>query len=54
MLRAAGMDQNAMNRWHTEFERRAPEGHHEFLVSLGIPQDEVARIRQWSRGQSVR
>jgi DNA-binding transcriptional MerR regulator len=48
MLRAAGMDQNAMNRWHTEFERRSPEGHNEFLVSLGIPQDEVVRIRRWS------
>ena len=51
MLRAAGMDQHAMNRWHSEFERRAPEGHQEFLVSLGIPQDEVVKIRQWSREQ---
>jgi MerR family transcriptional regulator, thiopeptide resistance regulator len=34
-----------MNRWHTEFERRAPEAHHEFLLSLGIPPDEVAKIR---------
>jgi MerR family transcriptional regulator, thiopeptide resistance regulator len=49
MLRAAGMDQNAMNRWHVEFERRAPEGHQEFLVSLGIPPEEVAKIRQWSQ-----
>src|SRR5512136_872555 len=32
MLRAAGMDQNAMNRWHSEFERRAPDGHNEFLL----------------------
>lgn len=53
MLRAAGMDQNAMNRWHTEFERRAPEGHNEFLVSLGIPPEEVARIRRWSRGKGA-
>jgi hypothetical protein len=45
MLRAAGMDQNAMNRWHAEFERRAPEGHQQFLLSLGIPPDEAARIR---------
>ena len=53
MLRAAGMDENAMNRWHTEFERRAPEGHNEFLISLGIPQEEVARIRRWSRGEGT-
>ena len=49
MLRAAGMDQNAMHRWHIEFERRAPEGHQEFLLSLGIPRDEVERIRRLSR-----
>jgi len=51
MLRAAGMDQKAMSRWHTEFERRAPDGHNEFLLSLGISGDEVARIRSLSRGE---
>ena len=51
MLDAAGMDEGARKRWHTEFERRAPEGHNEFLLSLGIPADEVARIRGWSRGE---
>jgi DNA-binding transcriptional MerR regulator len=50
MLRAAGMDQNGMKKWHVEFERRAPDGHNEFLLSLGIPVDEVARIRSLSRG----
>jgi MerR family transcriptional regulator, thiopeptide resistance regulator len=54
MLRAAGMDQDAMHRWHTEFERRAPEGHNEFLFSLGIAADEVARIRLLSREASQR
>jgi hypothetical protein len=49
MLRAAGMDDEAMNRWHTEFQQRAPQGHHEFLLSLGIPEREVHRIRYWSR-----
>jgi DNA-binding transcriptional MerR regulator len=48
MLRAAGMTQSARHRWHREFERRAPEGHQEFLLSLGIPRDEVDRIRRWS------
>ena len=52
MLRAAGMNQAAMHRWHSEFERRASEGHNEFLLSLGIPADEVARIRRLSRGTS--
>jgi DNA-binding transcriptional MerR regulator len=48
MLRAAGMDEAAMYRWHAEFERRAPEGHQEFLFSLGLPPKEVARIRELS------
>jgi MerR family transcriptional regulator, thiopeptide resistance regulator len=52
VLRAAGMDQNAMNRWHMEFERRAPDGHQQFLLSLGIPPDEAARIRRLSRWAS--
>lgn len=54
MLRAAGMDQSAMKKWHTEFERRAPEAHHEFLLSLGIPLDEVAKIRGYSREKTAR
>jgi MerR family transcriptional regulator, thiopeptide resistance regulator len=49
MLRAAGMDEAAMARWHAEFERRAPEEHHSFLLSLSIPEREVERIREWSR-----
>ena len=49
MLRAAGMDQEAMDRWHAEFEHRAPEAHHEFLLSLGIAEKEVCLIRQWSK-----
>jgi MerR family transcriptional regulator, thiopeptide resistance regulator len=51
MLEAAGMDDAAKKRWHMEFERRAPEGHREFLLSLGIPAGVVARIRSWSRGE---
>jgi DNA-binding transcriptional MerR regulator len=51
MLDAAGMDEDARHRWHTEFERRAPEGHQEFLLSLGIPVEEVRRIQRWSRGE---
>lgn len=49
MLRAAGMDDQAMERWHAEFEHRAPEAHHAFLLSLGIPEKEAWMIRQWSR-----
>lgn len=45
LLRAAGMDEAAMLRWHREFERRAPQAHEEFLVSIGIGPEERARIR---------
>ncbi len=48
MLRAAGMDNQGMDRWHAEFERRAPEAHHEFLLSLGISEEEALAIRQWA------
>lgn len=51
MLKAAGMDQDAMVRWHSEFERRSPEGHQEFLLSLGIPPNEAAQIRSLSGGE---
>jgi DNA-binding transcriptional MerR regulator len=54
MLEAAGVNQRARKRWHTEFERRAPEAHNEFLLSLGIPRDEVVKIRRWSRGEIAR
>jgi DNA-binding transcriptional MerR regulator len=45
MLRQSGMDDLAMARWHAEFERRAPEEHGQFLASLGIPSEEIKRIR---------
>jgi len=53
MLEAAGMDKGARKRWHSEFERRAPEAHDEFLLSLGIPREEVAKIRRWSRDDVI-
>jgi DNA-binding transcriptional MerR regulator len=52
MLRAAGMDNKAMALWHAEFEQRAPKAHHDFLLSLGIPEKEALRIREWSRKSS--
>ena len=49
ILRAAGLDDAAMHRWHMEFERMAPKAHQDFLESLGIPPSETAAIRSWSR-----
>jgi DNA-binding transcriptional MerR regulator len=48
LLRAAGMDEEAMRRLHTEFERRAPEAHNNFLLMLGISEKEAHLIRKRS------
>lgn len=48
MLRAAGMDDAAMKKLHVEFERREPEAHHAFLLTLGISEKEALLIRKWS------
>ena len=48
LLREAGLDDEAMHRWHIVFERQAPEGHQDFLESLGIGEDEIIKIRKWS------
>lgn len=48
MFRAAGMDEAAMWRWHCEFEQRAPEDHHAFLLALEISEKEVLQIRKRS------
>ncbi|MDK2847271.1 MAG: MerR family transcriptional regulator, thiopeptide resistance regulator [Desulfuromonadales bacterium] len=49
MLQSAGMNETAMKRWHVEFERRAPQAHFDFLLSLGIPENEARHIQTWSR-----
>jgi DNA-binding transcriptional MerR regulator len=49
ILRASGLNEEDMARWHREFERMAPAAHQAFLESLGIPADEIGRIREFSR-----
>jgi len=51
IMRAAGMDDNMMKRWHQQFETLEPEGHQEFLESLGIDQKEIEHIRSWSKNR---
>ena len=53
LLRAAGMDDEAMMRWHAEFEGMAPDAHDHFLQSLGISAKEIAFIREASRAITV-
>ena len=49
LLRATGLNDEDMRRWHREFEQRAPEAHHDFLEALGITDEEISRIRNASR-----
>jgi DNA-binding transcriptional MerR regulator len=49
ILRASGLDEEGMRRWHVEFERMSPEAHQDFLEALGIPAAEVEEIRRWSQ-----
>lgn len=49
LLRATGLNDDDMARWHAEFERVAPEAHQDFLESLGIGSEEIAAIRDRAR-----
>ena len=49
IMKASGLTDDAMHRWHAEFEKAAPEEHREFLEFLHIPAAEVRSIRDWSK-----
>ena len=48
ILRASGLSDDDMKRWHSEFERMAPEAHQDFMESLDIPEKEILAIRTWA------
>ena len=50
ILKAAGLDDEAMHKWHREFERFSPQLHQEFLEGLGISAEEIGQIRVWFQG----
>lgn len=49
LLRATGMMDADMEKWHIEFERLSPEAHQDFLESLGIDKQEIVTIREMAR-----
>jgi hypothetical protein len=49
MLREVGLSDEKMKKWHYLFETRHPEGHEGFLNWLGIPPNEINKIRANSR-----
>ncbi len=54
IMKASGLTEEAMRRWHAEFEKAAPEEHQEFLEFLHIPEGEIRTIRDWSQGVAER
>jgi DNA-binding transcriptional MerR regulator len=54
IMKASGFSEAAMRKWHTEFERSAPEELRDFLTFLHIPQDEIRSIREWSKKEQSR
>ena len=44
-FRAIGLDDDAMAKWHTLFERENPSGHQSFLEWLGLPEERIVQIR---------
>lgn len=49
IMHAAGFVEDDMRRWHKQFEQQAPEEHQQFLEYLQIPEEEIGKIRAWSR-----
>ncbi len=48
LFRAIGLDDSQMHQWHSEFERRHPDGHQGFLEWLQLPAERIADIRRKS------
>lgn len=46
LLRATGLNDADMEKWHIEFEKMSPEAHQDFLESLGIHEEEIISIRK--------
>ena len=49
LQKACGVDGDALERWHREFERRAPAAHHGFLLGLGLSEKEAIQVRMLTR-----
>ena len=48
LLKATGLNEEGMKKWHIEFERQSPEAHQDFLEALEIGEEEINEIRRLS------
>jgi DNA-binding transcriptional MerR regulator len=46
ILKASGMNNEDLSRWHAEFEKNTPEAHHAFLLWIGLSEKQVLSVRQ--------
>ncbi len=49
LQKACGLDEAALKDWHLEFERRAPNAHHDFLLNLGLSEKEAIQVRMLTK-----
>lgn len=49
LQKASGLDESARKQWHVEFERKAPDAHHDFLLSLGLTEKEALQVRMLTK-----
>lgn len=49
IMQAAGLSEDDMLNWHSQFEVMEPQAHQEFLESLSIDAKEIEEIRAWSK-----
>ncbi len=49
MLEAIGMSEEEMDQFHIRLEISAPDEHQSFLEFLGMPEDEISKLRKYYR-----
>ena len=46
ILKNAGINEATAIKWHTDFEKHSPEQHKKFLLTIGMTQKEIHKIRR--------
>jgi len=46
LLYSVGFDEVTSEKWHMEFEKLSPKEHQSFLEALGLPTEEISRMRE--------